>query len=162
VARTRRPLVPLLLALAAAAGPGGALADTPPAPSQPSQSKPYTIPDAPQVPLVAALTLPPHQTLRGVLARGLLVNLYAYRSVTVRLKVLVPPRTATRIGLGSWRVVANRLVVARKPDTYRVRLRFTRRARSRLRHLRSVQVMIRSALSANGARSTSTTPVRLA
>jgi hypothetical protein len=132
-----------------------------------SPPPPYAIPapgapNLPQLPLVAALALPGHQSLRSVLARGLAIELTAYGPVTLRVDVLLPQATAKRLGLrGDSRALADRIAVAHAPGVYDLRLRLNRRAAQRMRRLPQVKLTLRSVLSASAGRSVATSTITL-
>ena len=134
-----------------------------PAPEQPAtiDQLPATAPSAPQLPLIAALALPGHQRLGAVLAHGLLVKLYAYRPVAMRVDVLLPAPLARRLKLHGKRVVAHRGLTTRRPGIYHLRLVFEHRVRKPLGRLQRLAVTLRSVLGSDGERSTASTPVKL-
>jgi hypothetical protein len=96
--------------------------------------------------LVAAVLLNGRQRLGQVLRRGLGLQLYAYRAVSLRLALLVPARTAKALGMRDRRVAVHAWQVI-TPAIYPIRLRLKQNAIRRLRGRSKIRFEIRSRLS---------------
>jgi len=92
----------------------------------------------------AAVKVPNRAGLTRALRRGLLVRLSCGEPCVATLRLWLAPRAATRLGVASGVVVGRSRARLSAPGSIRVRVRFSREARSRLARRRLVRIRLRA------------------
>jgi hypothetical protein len=132
-----------------------------PAQTAPTAAPSTTAAQQPSLPLVAAVSLLPKQSLRTLVKNGLGLRLYVYRQVRFSVSVTLTPKSARQLHMRRHPLVARRTFDFTKPAVYPLRLKLLRRAVAPLRRARSASFTLKTVLTGASGSSTSKSPLRL-